>query len=430
MRYRADTLILPLVALLLVACERPEPSIEQSSVERIMTTLSADEMMGREAFTPGAAMAVNFIAGEFAEIGLDHFAELEDYRQSFPIYSLTPAESRISVNGRAITEDRMATRVSAQALDWTQDSDVEVVLVGRDDNPMRAAMGAFRAEGNTLVLMHTAHRQAFDRIRGFLSGPTRALDFDGASSVFVLSNTSEVSSFDVEVSAIVEELSLTNVVGVIPGRRADEYVLFGAHHDHIGVLEPVDGDSIANGANDDASGVTAVIELARYYKALGRPTRTLVFVAFAAEEKGLIGSQHFSTLIPAEQVVALFNIEMIGKVGPYGDDAAWITGFEHSDFGQILQSSAEGTEFSFNPDQPETNLFFSSDNAPFARLGIPAHSISTTDINDDDYHQVSDEIETLDLVLMTNTIRAIARAARSIVSGEDTPTRIDVESLN
>jgi Zn-dependent M28 family amino/carboxypeptidase len=195
-------------------------------------------------------------------------------------------------------------------------------------------------------------------------------------------------------------------------------------------MQPVDGDSIANGANDDASGVTAVIELARYFKALRKPTRTLVFIAFAAEEKGLIGSAYFAQQIPPEQVVTLFNIEMIGKVGPWGDDAAWITGFDRSDFGEILQSAVEGTGFSFNPEATERTMFFSSDNAPFARLGIPAHSISTTDIEDGDYHQVSDEIETLDLSLMTATIQAIARAALPIVSGEATPTRIDVESLN
>ncbi|MFC1639893.1 M20/M25/M40 family metallo-hydrolase [Gemmatimonadota bacterium] len=250
----------------------------------------------------------------------------------------------------------------------------------------------------------------------------------GTSTVYVLVDVNAAPSFQVDVTSTVEELPLANVVGVIPGKRTDEFVLFGAHYDHLGIRPAVDGDSGANGANDDATGVTAVIEFARYFKALRKPERTLVFVAFAAEEKGMIGSGYFSEQIPAEQVITLFNIEMIGKVGPYGDNAAWITGFDRSDFGEILQTTAEGTGFSFNPEATERSMFFSSDNAPFARLGIPAHSISTTDIEDGDYHQVSDEIETLDLI--TNTIRAIARAAVSIVSGEATPTRVDVESLN
>jgi Zn-dependent M28 family amino/carboxypeptidase len=296
---------------------------------------------------------------------------------------------------------------------------------------MDALLASRNSDSNTLVLFNTAHERMFARVKQYMSGTSRTLDLETATStVYALTNSSDVTSLEVAVTANVDELPLTNVVGVILGRRTDELVLFGAHHDHLGIRPPVDGDSIANGANDDASGVTAVIELARYFKALRKPTRTLVFVAFAAEEKGLIGSSYFAQQIPPEQVVTLFNIEMIGKVGPYGENAAWITGFDRSDFGEILQAAVEGTGFSFNPEATERTMFFSSDNAPFARLGIPAHSISTTDIEDGDYHQVTDEIETLDLGLMTSTIQAIARAAVPIVNGEATPTRIDIESLN
>jgi hypothetical protein len=388
-------------------------------------------MMGREAFTPGAEMAADFIAEEFAAVGLDYFDDLDSYKQTFPVYSVTAEESRVRINGRELPAERLALSVSAPNIQWTDVSDVNVLVVGADDNPMEALMASRRSDSNTLVLMNRRHEQMFARVRQFMSGTSRTLDLETASStVFALTNVSDVTSLEAEVTSSVEELPLTNVVGVIPGDRSDEYVLFGAHHDHLGVRPPVDGDSIANGANDDASGVVAVIELARYFKALRKPTRTLVFVAFAAEEKGLIGSGYFSQQIPAEQVVTLYNIEMIGKVGPYGENAAWITGFDRSDFGEILQSAVEGTGYSFNPEATERTMFFSSDNAPFARLGIPAHSISTTDIADSDYHQVTDEIETLDLSLMTATIQAIARGAVPVVSGEATPTRIDMESLD
>lgn len=431
MRHRAYSALAVVLASTLTACERPEPVIEQTGVERVLSTLSSDSMMGREAFTPGAEMAVDFIAEEFSSIGLDYFSGLDGYRERFPVYSVSADSSRVTINGRVYPAERVAVRVAAPSLHWTAESNVQTVVAGPESDPMQAAMATFRNDANTLLLLHSSHEQVFRRFKQYFSGPTRTPSIEGtASSVLVLTDDLDVSTFDVDVAATVEEMSLTNVVGVIPGRRANEFVLFGAHHDHIGVIEPVDGDSIANGANDDASGVTAVIELARYFEARGKPTRTLVFVTFAAEEKGLIGSQHFSRLIPAEQVVALFNVEMIGKVGPYGPNTAWITGFEHSDFGEILQSATEDSVFSFNPDQPDTDMFFRSDNAPFARMGIPAHTITTTDINDGDYHQVSDEIETLDLTLMTNTIRAIARAAAPIVSGDATPTRVNVENLN
>jgi len=424
-------LILCAVAITLIACERPEPIVDQASVQRILATLSADEMMGREAFTPGAEMAAEFIEGEFAALGLDHFGDLEGYLQTFPVYSVTAGENRVVLNGRAIPSDRLALAVSSPSINWTAVDEVNVVVVGADDNPMDALMASRRSDTNTLVLFNTRHQQMFARVKQYMSGTSRTLDMESATNtVFVLTDVAEVTSLDINVTATVEELPLTNVVGVIPGKRSDEFVLFGAHHDHLGFMTPVDGDSIANGANDDASGVTAVIELARYFKALRKPTRTLVFIAFAAEEKGLIGSGYFAQQLPPEQVITVFNVEMIGKVGPYGDDAAWITGFDRSDFGEILQSAVEGTGFTFNPEATERTMFFSSDNAPFARLGIPAHTISTTDIEDGDYHQVTDEIETLDLGLMTVTIQAIARAAVPIISGDATPTRVDVESLN
>ena len=431
MKNKAKALVLALAALSLSACERPEPTVDQASVERILSTLSADEMLGREAFTPGADMASEFIAEEFASIGLDFFGDLTEYQQRFPVYSLSVESSRVVVNGRVIPTEQLAIAAAAPSLSWTAEDDVNVVVVGADDEPMQAFMAARRGGTNTLVLVNQGHGQMFGQIQRYLSGSSRTRDIEsGTSAVYVLANVNAAPSFQVDVTSTVEELPLANVVGVIPGIRTDEYVLFGAHHDHLGLRPAVDGDSIANGANDDATGVAAVIEFARYFKAMRKPERTLVFVAFAAEEKGLIGSGYFSEQIPAEQVVTLFNIEMIGKVGPYGDNSAWITGFDRSSFGEILQSAAEGTEFSFNPEATERSMFFSSDNAPFARLGIPAHSISTTDIEDGDYHQVSDEIETLDLNLLTNTIRAIARAAVGIVSGEVTPTRVDVASLN
>jgi len=223
---------------------------------------------------------------------------------------------------------------------------------------------------------------------------------------------------------------LANVVGMIEGNRGDEFVLFSAHYDHIGIRPGAD-DTIANGANDDASGTTAVIELARYFKQQPKPERTLVFAAFTAEESGGFGSRHFSEQLDPDQVVAMFNIEMIGKPAVSGPNTAWITGYERSSFGEILSQAVEGTIYEFYADPyPDQNLFFRSDNATLARLGVPAHSISTTPIDvDPDYHQVSDEVDTLDLDHMTNTIRAIALAAQTIIAGEATPTRVDPDSV-
>jgi Zn-dependent M28 family amino/carboxypeptidase len=225
--------------------------------------------------------------------------------------------------------------------------------------------------------------------------------------------------------APVEELPLTNVVGVIPGRRDNELVLFGSHYDAFGILEPVDGDSIANGANDCASGTTAVIELARYFRTRRKPERTLIFAAFTAEEIGFLGSEYLARQLDPEEIVAMFSIANIGRVCAEGPNTAIITGFERSDFGTILQRAVEGTPYSFHPDPyVRRTLFRRSDNVSFARLGVPAHGIGTAGAAED-RHTVSDEVETLDLMNMTQVIRAIALGAAPIVSGEATPTRID-----
>lgn len=117
---------------------------------------------------------------------------------------------------------------------------------------------------------------------------------------------------------------------------------------------------------------------------------------------------------------------MIGKESKFGKNAAFITGFDRSDLGSILQKNLEGTGFTFHPD-PYTsqNLFYRSDNASLAKLGVPAHTISTDQIDTDKlYHSVDDEFETLSLENITATIKAIALSARGIVAGTETPKRI------
>ncbi|MES2456090.1 MAG: M20/M25/M40 family metallo-hydrolase [Bacteroidota bacterium] len=220
---------------------------------------------------------------------------------------------------------------------------------------------------------------------------------------------------------------LFNVAGIIPGKsKPDEYVIFSGHYDHLGIIKGNDLDTIANGADDDASGTTAMIALARYYKKLNNNERTLIFVAFTAEEIGGFGAKYFSQQLNPDHVVAMFNIEMIGKESKFGKNAAFITGYERSDFGKILQKNLQGTEFTFHPDPyPAQKLFYRSDNATLAALGVPAHTISTDQIDTDKlYHTVGDEYESLDTENIRSTIKAIAKSATSIVQGIDTPSRI------
>ena len=226
-----------------------------------------------------------------------------------------------------------------------------------------------------------------------------------------------------------EELNLFNVIGFLEGNeKKDEIVVISAHYDHLGMKSTGSGDLIYNGANDNATGVAAVLALAEYFKSKNNNSRSILFIAFTAEEMGLVGSNYFGKTISPESIVAGINIEMIGKESPFGPNTAWLTGFQRSNFGKIIQKNLSSSEFKIYPDPfISYRLFFRSDNASFARLGIPAHTFSTSPMDKDlDYHKVTDEASTLNMKTITQTIKAIAIGTKSIIAGEDTPTRVKI----
>lgn len=264
-----------------------------------------------------------------------------------------------------------------------------------------------------------------------LSNLKRSIFKTDKTTVFVLGNTAP-KDFSIEAKHDITEQALANVVGVLPGKsKKEEYVIFSGHYDHLGIGKAVEGDSIYNGANDDAAGTTAVIMLAKYFKELKNNERTIVFAAFTAEEIGGYGSQYFSRQFNADKVVAMFNIEMIGTESKWGKNSAYITGYEKTNMGEILAKDLEGTSFTFYPDPyPGQQLFYRSDNATLARLGVPAHTISTSKMDTEpNYHKLSDQVETLDMDNMAMIIKAIALSSKSIVAGKETPSRVKVEEL-
>jgi Zn-dependent M28 family amino/carboxypeptidase len=418
-------------AVSISSCTSDPYQINEENASRLLETLSSDEMRGRQAFTPDIERAAAVIAGEFEEIGLSHFGDLNSYTQDFSVNEYSISERSVTVNGNEVPESAHFGFLNSSDINWepggvsTETIDASVEFQARF-NELRSG------DEDLLVFVDDSHSVIFERYQSYFGQrSSRFMEGEtGATHYFVLAEPSE--EFEISIKADMSEMELSNVVGKIEGNRTDEIVLFSAHYDHLGIQNAVEGDSIANGANDNASGVTAVIELARYFKSLNKPERTLLFVGFTAEEMGGYGSQYFSRQLNPDEIVAMFNIEMIGKPAVSGPNTAWITGYERSSFGELLAKSAEGSVYEFYPDPyPSQNLFYRSDNATLARLGVPAHSISTTPIDvDPDYHQVSDELETINVSHMTNTIKAIAKAAEGIVSGEDTPTRVDANQMD
>jgi Zn-dependent M28 family amino/carboxypeptidase len=406
--------------------------IKEENVTRVIKTLTADDMMGRSASRPEhIEKATIFIENEFKKIGLNTLSGLTTYRQEFKKEMIAPSTVEVIINGSAVTSENVVLASESTTVNFTQGLAIKTIafdssITNKRQFLLSKAFGFVRGDTTSaIIVVAPAFQSEFKEMNSFFG--KRFVSNRKSTKVFVLGNY-DIQSYSVKATQKFSSITMANVVGILPGKtRPDEFVVFSGHYDHIGIRPAVAGDSIANGADDDASGTTAVIELARYFKKIKNNQRTLIFVAFTAEEIGGFGSKYFSEQLNPDKVVALFNIEMIGKPSKWGQNFAFITGYERSDFGEILQKNLAGTKFEFRPDPyPTQNLFYRSDNATLARLGVPAHTISTDEIDIDKfYHSVDDEVETLDMKNITSTIRAIALSSKSIVNGTDAPKRID-----
>lgn len=424
---KTSIFVCALLLSLTAFCQDLEKIINEKEATRIETILSDDAMEGRATFTPGIERAADFISEEFRKAGLKPISG-DSYRQEFSMVRPDIRDIKANLNGKSISEDKIIVSSTKPFVNMASLEGVEKVIIGKDENFARRAFSLFEQRKPTLVIVDPAHASTFGRLK---ARKAREQMEGYADVVFVLTGD-PVNQFSLTASNNITQMKLANVVGVLPGRTKEkEYVIFSGHYDHIGIGKPQNGDSIYNGANDDASGITAIILLANYFAKTKENERTLVFAAFTAEEIGGYGSQYFSLQYDPEQVKAMFNIEMIGTDSKWGKNSAYITGYEKTDMGKILEKNLAGTNFTFHPDPyPDQNLFYRSDNATLARLGVPAHTISTSKMDNEPYYHTSDdEIETLDLANMTQIIRAIALSSRTIISGKDTPSRVDTSSL-
>lgn len=204
-----------------------------------------------------------------------------------------------------------------------------------------------------------------------------------------------------------------NLVGMLEGTDPDlkqEFIIIGAHYDHVGRGEAVEGDTLANGANDNASGTTAVLELAKFFSER-RPKRSILFSLFSAEEMGLVGARELAKRLKAEELdlYTMFNIEMIGVPMNGKDYKVYLTGYEASNLAEKFNEYAGEKVLGFLPEAKQYSLFQRSDNYPFYQeFHVPAQTISTFDFtNYPYYHHVDDEFENMDVAHMKDLIVAV-----------------------
>jgi Zn-dependent M28 family amino/carboxypeptidase len=220
-----------------------------------------------------------------------------------------------------------------------------------------------------------------------------------------------VTETDMDISGLVaagkEVRELKNIIAVLPG-TGDEIVVIGAHYDHMGVDTTLVGDQCYNGADDNASGVSAVVQIAKAMGLSGcRPRRSVVFAFWDGEEKGLLGSRYFVKKHPfIENIAAYMNFDMIGR-GPIENPGhlSYLYTAANPLFGEWLRADAARYEFCFTPlYKASENLLSGSDNAPFARVGIPIVWYHTE--GHPDYHRPSDTADKIDYPKLFDITRA------------------------
>jgi Peptidase family M28 len=214
-----------------------------------------------------------------------------------------------------------------------------------------------------------------------------------------------------------------NVIGVIPGsdpKLKDQVILLTAHMDHLGVGAPLNGDSVYNGADDDASGCVAVLELARTLAQGAKPKRTVVIAFFGSEETGGQGDEYFLNHppTPLANIVANLEFEMIGRPdAAVKSDELWLTGYERSNLGPEL--AKHGAKLVADP-HPEQQFFRRSDNYALAKRGIVAQTVSSYGLHKE-YHRPNDDVAHIDFAHMEKAIQSMIEPVKWLADSDFKP---------
>jgi len=220
-----------------------------------------------------------------------------------------------------------------------------------------------------------------------------------------------------------------NVVGILRGsdpQLKETYVMLSSHYDHVGLAQSGE-DRIFNGANDDASGTASVLEVANALAALHpRPKRSILFILFCGEEKGLRGSRYYVAhpLVPLAKTIAQLNLEQLGRTdapeGPHVNSAN-VTGFEFSDVVPVVVDAGRRVGIAVTKVAEASDKYFNrSDNGPLAKAGVPAHTLSVT-YDFPDYHAVGDEWQKIDYDNMAKVDQAVGIAVLRLAQASNAP---------
>lgn len=423
-------LVLALVPVALRAQES-KPSVDPFTKEAVAETLghiASDAMGGRN--TPSAELddCAEFLAKALKEAGIAPGAKDGSYfhRYSLDGIRLDNAAAKVSIAGASgpkVLEPEAEFRLWRGSAKWNGEAAAPL----RIKEGEKAPVDLRRTAATTPIFVEVdAGSPLWKAAAGGRAMLARRLSRSVVPVLLVRAGVLPEGELTATVSigdAKASKFELRNVVGKMPGTElAGEHVLYSAHYDHIG-LDVGGEDSIFNGADDDGSGTTAVLQIAR---AVGRSKpaikRSLLFVFFSGEEQGLLGSRAFADDPPVDlaSIAVNLNLEMLGRPPKEKRMHCWVTGRTLSDFETVVTGAVKARGIATWAFGMEGQLFQASDNASLARKGVVAHSISSSELHED-YHGANDEVDRIDFEHMAAVISGIHEAGLEFANRSERP---------
>ena len=471
----AKTLFTALAAVGVLAAQGA-PSLAQRIAARLrpndlkadVSFLASDALQGRATPSPGLDMAAEYIAAQFRRAGLepvgdDGYFQTANYQYvkpdlqglQFTLGTAKAAEGAVMINESVAAElqNAPAFKVSlsdAASLDALTADQVrgKVLLVEMSPAPGAAGFQAQRRlmtvaaklEPAMVVLVRAAAAPGNPNVRpqlrdAGLAAPKAPILTVGDKAIFDVLAAAKPGPMDATVSAhvaapVLQPVRIRNVVGLLRGSDAqlkDTYVVVTGHYDHLGVRPNPSGDNIYNGANDDASGTSSVIEIANAITAIGeKPRRSIIFMTVFGEEIGGLGARWYTghPIFPIARTIADVNLEHLGRtddnegpnVGQFN-----LTGFDYTDIAATFSKAGAETGVKVVKHPTKSDSFFGrSDNATFADAGIPSTTLSVS-YEFPDYHQPGDEWQKLDYDNLAKVDTTIALGILSMANSDQAP---------
>ncbi|HET7575549.1 MAG TPA: M28 family peptidase [Sphingomicrobium sp.] len=434
--------ILPLALAgvsLIAAPAAGQSIVTERSVAAHEAFLASDALQGRGSATRDEAIAAAYVASRFQAFGLSAAPGMDGYLQTATLIRrkvsgpatltvggvATPAPTLLTTSGQGIS----GPLAIAKGSDPAKLPSASIVLATSPDMDPMALIRAARGKGIKLLIIPES--ESTKKLEGMLGGRPRlptTLEGEPApdrATVVVLPRATidaiakkGDASVTLAVPVTEEKATTTNAIGYLKGSDpAAGTLLLSAHLDHLGVRP--DG-VIMHGANDDASGTTAVLELAGALAAGKQPRRSILFVCYGSEELGGLGSTYFGEHppVPLDQLVANIEFEMIGAQDPkLPTNTLMMTGFDRSNLGDALKE--HGAQVTGDP-YPEQHFFQRSDNYSLALKGVVAHTVSGWAVTPT-YHQPTDTYASLNIPFMTSAIRSLVAPIEWLANSDFVP---------